>query len=241
MLVVAVETRHAALTSRQHFSIHNFQFLIDKIMSEILSYSNQTSQGSSEDWIPVEPYQDDDIARIKDPDGGLSRNPRTAIPSPFAQLDLVKNAFAQLANPNLRGAAMNERLVSNALDVMQLLFDFENHKDYLRIVRWNRDEQLELLKNNPSHRLYGETLGLFLSTDMVYNFDQLHDWYILMYDNQVLGGTSPASLVMAAPVSGPVEAIKVDEEEEYEEEEVYEDDDIEATKVINTADLRLGE
>ena len=180
-------------------------------MSEILSYSNKTSQGSSEDWIPVEPYQDDDIARIKDPDGGLSRNPRTAIPSPFAQLDLVKNAFAQLANPNLRGAAMNERLVSNALDVMQLLFDFENHKDYLRIVRWNRDEQLEQLKSNPSHRLYGETLGLFLSTDMVYNFDQLHDWYILMYDNQVLGGTSPASLVMAAPVSGPVEAIKVEQ------------------------------
>ncbi|MBQ5316165.1 MAG: DivIVA domain-containing protein [Oscillospiraceae bacterium] len=34
---------------------------------------------------------------------------------------------------------------------------------------------------------------------------------------------------------------EVDEEEEYEEEEVYEDDDIEATKVINTADLRLGE
>ena len=180
-------------------------------MSEILSYSNKTSQGSSDDWIPVEPYQDDDIARIKDPDGGLSRNPRTAIPSPFAQLDLVKNAFTQLANPNLRGAAMNERLVSNALDVMQLLFDFENHKDYLRIVRWNRDEQLDTLRSNPAHRLYGETLRLFLSTDMVYNFDQLHDWYILMYDNQVLGGTSPASLVMAAPVSGPVEGIKVEQ------------------------------
>ncbi len=180
-------------------------------MSEILSYSNKTSHGGSEDWIPVEPYQDDDIARIKDPDGGLSRNPRTAIPSPFAQLDLVKNAFVQLSNPSLRGAAMNERLVSNALDVMQLLFDFENHKDYLRIVRWNRDEQLEVLTSNPTHRLYGETLRLFLSTDMVYNFDQLHDWYILMYDNQVLGGTSPASLVMAAPVSGPVEAIKVEQ------------------------------
>ena len=180
-------------------------------MSEILSYSNKTSQGSSEDWIPIEPYQDDDIARIKDPDGGLSRNPRTAIPSPFAQLDLVKNAFAQLANPNLRGAAMNERLVSNALDVMQLFFDFENHKDYLRIVRWNRDEQLETLMANPSHRLYGETLRLFLNSDMVYNFDQLHDWYILMYDNQVLGGTSPSSLVMAAPVSGAVEAIKVEQ------------------------------
>ncbi len=144
-------------------------------MSEILSYSNKTSRAGNEDWIAVEPYQDDDIARIKDPDGGLSRNPRTAIPSPFAQLDLVKNAFSQLANPNLRGAAMNERLVSNALDVMQLLFDFENHKDYLRIVRWNRDEQLQQLKSDPNHRLYGETLELFLASDTVYNFDDLQD------------------------------------------------------------------
>ena len=73
-------------------------------MSNVLSYSNKTAKTGQDDWIPVEPYTDDDIKQIKDPDGGLSRNPRTAIPSPFAQLDLVKNAFVQLANPMLRGA-----------------------------------------------------------------------------------------------------------------------------------------
>ena len=72
-------------------------------MSEILSYSNNTSKSGEEDWIGHAPYSDDDIARIKDPDGGLSENPRTAIPSPLAQLDLVKNAFKQLANERLRG------------------------------------------------------------------------------------------------------------------------------------------
>ena len=180
-------------------------------MSEILSYSNKTSRGGAEDWIPVEPYQDDDIARIKDPDGGLARSPRTAIPSPFAQLDLVKNAFAQLANPNLRGAAMNERLVSNALDVAQLFFDFENHKKQLRIVRWNREEQLAQLRVNPHHRLYGETLELFLASDSVYNFDTLHDWHIIIWDNKVLGGTSPSTVVMAAPVTGAVHDIKVEQ------------------------------
>lgn len=117
-------------------------------MSEILSYSNNTSKNGEEDWIGHAPYSDDDIARIKDPDGGLSENPRTAIPSPLAQLDLVKNAFKQLANERLRGARMNERLVSNALDVAQLFFDYENHKDYLRIIRWNREECLEQLKSN---------------------------------------------------------------------------------------------
>ncbi len=180
-------------------------------MSNILSYNNKTSRNGNDDWIGIDPYSDDEIKQIKDPDGGLSRNPRTAIPSPFAQLDLVKNAFAALSNPRLSGAAMNVRLVSNALDVAQLLFDFENHKDYVRIVRWNRDEQLDQLLHSPSHRLYGETLKLFLGADKVYNFDDLHDWYILLCGSQVIGGTSPASLVMAAPVSAPVEAVKVEQ------------------------------
>ena len=180
-------------------------------MSEILSYSNNTSKNGEEDWIAHAPYSDDDIARIKDPDGGLSENPRTAIPSPLAQLDLVKNAFKQLSNERLRGARMNERLVSNALDVAQLFFDYENHKDYLRIIRWNREECIEQLKANPQHRLYGETLDLFLRSDKVYNFDLLKDWYILMWDRKVLGGTSPASIVMAAPALGAIDAIKVEQ------------------------------
>lgn len=180
-------------------------------MSDKLSYSNNASGASSDGWNPRDTYQDDDIARIKDPDGGLSSSPRTAIPSPFAQLDLIKNAFAQLANPNLAGAVMNERLVSNALDVAQLFFDFENHKDYLRIIRWNRDENLAQLKADPTHALYGQTLELFLCSDTVYNFNTLSDWFILMYDNQVLGGTSPSSLVMAAPAVRQIDAIHVEQ------------------------------
>ena len=104
-------------------------------MSQVLSYNKKTTKTSAQDWIPVTPYVDDDIKQIKDPNGGMSENPRTAIPSPFAQLDLVKNAFEHLAsNARLSGSMMDKRLVSNALDVAQLFFDFENHKDYLHIV-----------------------------------------------------------------------------------------------------------
>ena len=74
-------------------------------MSKILSYNNKTTKSVSADWIAVEPYSDDDIRQIKDPNGGLSQNPRTAIPSPFAQLDLVKNAFEHL-QPSPQLAAM---------------------------------------------------------------------------------------------------------------------------------------
>ena len=181
-------------------------------MSKILSYNNKTTKTSSEDWIAVEPYSDDDIRQIKDPNGGLSRNPRTAIPSPFAQLDLVKNAFEHLqpTPQGMVGIASEQIMVSNALDVAQLFFEYENHRDQLHIVRWNKTAELERLKASPEHRLYGETLELFLQADRVYNFAQLQDWYILLLNNQVIGGTSPCSFTMAAPNVGVVESVNVE-------------------------------
>ncbi|MBR1934712.1 MAG: hypothetical protein IJ835_01520 [Muribaculaceae bacterium] len=183
-------------------------------MSQVLSYNNKTTKTAAGDWIAVAPYVDDDIRRIHDPNGGLSVNPRTAIPSPFAGLDLVKNAFERLAgNPRLDGTLMDKRLVSNALDVAQLFFDYENHKDYLHIVRWNRDEQIERLKSSAEHRLYGETLELFLNSDSKYNFDRLTDWYILLWNSQVIGATSPSSFTIAVPRERelPINAIKVEQ------------------------------
>lgn len=181
-------------------------------MSKILSYNNKTTKTSSEDWIQVEPYTDDDIRQIKDPNGGLSRNPRTAIPSPFAQLDLVKNAFEHLqpTPQGMAGIASEQIMVSQALDVAQLFFEFENHSHQLHIVRWNKATELERLKASPEHRLYGETLELFLQADRVYNFAQLQDWYILLYNNQVIGATSPCSFTMAAPNMSVVDTVNVE-------------------------------
>ena len=183
-------------------------------MSKILSYNNKTTKTADRDWIPVEPYDDDDIRAIRDPNGGQSENPHTAIPSPFAQLDLVKNAFEHLAaGVNLGGTMMDKRLVSNALDIAQLLFDYESHKEYLHIVRWNRDEQIARLKSEPEHRLYGETLELFLNSDTKYNFGLLTDWYVLMWHNRVIGATSPSSFTMGVPREStePVAGIMVEQ------------------------------
>ena len=181
-------------------------------MSNILSYNNKTTKTASEDWIAVEPYADDDIRQIKDPNGGLSRNPRTAIPSPFAQLDLVKNAFEHLTTgrQNMQGIVSERIMVSNALDVAQLFFEFANHRDYLHIVRWNREEEIARLKSEPQHRLYGETLELFLQSDKVYNFRDMHDCYIIMLHNQVIGATSPTSLTMAAPDATAMPSVNVE-------------------------------
>ena len=82
-------------------------------MSKILSY-NKKSNG--EDWFDINhQYSRDEIDSISDPSAGLTENPRTAIPSPFAQMDLVKNAFLRLSyNAILKGQQQDERLVSQA-------------------------------------------------------------------------------------------------------------------------------
>lgn len=168
-------------------------------MSKILSYNNKTT---GEGWIPLtSQYNADEINMISDPNGGLSKTPRTAIPSPFAQMDLVKNAFKRLSmSPNLQGEQMDEKLVANALDVAQLFFNYGELHDKLRIVEWNRDVQLAMLKQNIQHKLLGETIEMFLEQDKeAFNFDRMDRIYFLVYGNQVVGSTSPVTLFMATP------------------------------------------
>lgn len=175
-------------------------------MSKILSYNNKTT---GEGWIQLNgQYSADEIEQITDSNDGLTPTPRTAIPSPFAQMDLVKNAFARLAeHNNLHGELMDERLVSNALDVAQLFFNFDELKNKLHIVVWNKENEIAALKNSSQHRLLGETIEMFLSQDRdAFNFDKMHNLFFIVSGNQVLGGTSPVSLFMATPNDSSIDA-----------------------------------
>lgn len=168
-------------------------------MSKILSYNKKTT---GEGWIALTgQYAADEINMIDDPNGGLTKTPRTAIPSPFAQMDLVKNAFRRLAaHKDLHGELMDEKLVSNALDVAQLFFNYGELKEMLHIVCWNRSAQLERLKNEQEHQLLGETLEMFLEQDKeAFNFDRMDKLFFLVYGNRVVGSTSPVTLFMATP------------------------------------------
>ena len=169
-------------------------------MSKILSYNRKTS---GEDWVRLTAqYGADEIEMISDPDGGLSAMPRTAIPSPFAQMDLVKNAFNRLSqHTHLHGERMDEKLVSDALDIAQLLFNIREYNDgTVRIVEWDRAEGIAAMKADKSHRLLAETMEMFLSQDAsAFNFDRMDRLFFLIANSKTIGGTSPATLFMAAP------------------------------------------
>lgn len=168
-------------------------------MSKILSYNNKTT---GEGWIDINTqYSADEIEMIADPNGGLSQMPRTAIPSPFAQMDLAKNAFKRLSmHDNLQGELMDEKLVANALDIAQLMFNYKELSQKLRIEVWDKATALPLLKQNAQHRLLGETLEMYLEQDKdAFNFDKTDKLFFLVYGNQVVGSTSPVSLFIASP------------------------------------------
>lgn len=172
-------------------------------MSKILSYNNKTT---GEGWIPLsDQYSADEINQISDPNGGLSPMSRTAIPSPFAQMDLVKNAFRRLAmSVTLQGEVMDERLVAGALDVAQLFFNLPELRQKVKVVEWNRDVELQTLAQDPHHKLLADTMAMFLEQDKeAFNFDRMDRLYFLVLDGEVIGSTSPVTLFMATPNAMP--------------------------------------
>lgn len=139
---------------------------------------------------------------IKDPmvsNVGVSK-PITSIPSPFAQIDLVKTAFKVVADSkDLKGQTVYHQLVSNALDIAEIFFNIDKLKDKVEILFWDKTDLNSL--SSPVHVLVKHVLETYLQ-DTGYNFDKMDRLFMLNYIGDgrpssglnILGGTSPATL-----------------------------------------------
>ena len=172
-------------------------------MSKLFGYTNKGGQN----WFKSDAYSDKEIESIKDPEGGSEVSLPTAIPSPFARMDLVKTAFNNITKtPNLRSYSKDgkviagendDKLVSDTLDLAEILFNYDTIKDKIKIIIWDRDRELQILKNstNIGHKHLADTLELYLDQDQTsYNFDLLKRLYLIEYNHKIIGGTSPATL-----------------------------------------------
>jgi hypothetical protein len=175
-------------------------------MSKIFGYTKKGGQH----WFNSDAYSDKEIEAIKDPEGGSEISLPTAIPSPFARIDLVKTAFRNIAkSPNLKAYTKDgnvvsgkddEKLVSDALDLAEMLFNIDSIKDKIKIIVWDKESEIEKLKtsSNKGHRQLAETLELYLEQDKEsYNFDLLKRLYLVEYNHKIIGCTSPATLFFA--------------------------------------------
>jgi hypothetical protein len=171
-------------------------------MKGSFGYSNT----GGKDWANVSAYDDKQIEAIKDPEGGAEISLPAAIPSPFARIDLVKTAFANICKTeNLRATTKSgdviaskddEKLVSDCLDLAEMLFNADNIKDNLRIIEWKKDEEIEKLENGTdAQRRFAKTLKLYLGQDRAdYNFDSMDALYLVEYNYKIIGCTSPVTM-----------------------------------------------
>lgn len=157
------------------------------------------------DWAKSQEYTKNVIKNIQDPNGQTSRREITSIPSPFARMHLVKNAFRIVADSeDLYGNTIHHKLVSDSLDVGELFFNVNKLRDKVRILIWDKNSDLQLLlnSNDDRQRLLGETLRLYLEQDAEeFHFNKLRRIYLLDYigpgrpaQMNIIGATSPASL-----------------------------------------------
>lgn len=145
-----------------------------------------------------EAYGPSVIEKIPNPDGDFSKREPTSIPSPFARIDLVRTAFKYVVDKNeLEGNTIYHKLISDCFDVGEMFFKIDSLGSKAQIKSWDKNIDLNTLKNstNPRHKLYGETLDLFLRQDKeTYNFDSLNRMFFILYDFRIIGGTSPSTL-----------------------------------------------
>lgn len=144
------------------------------------------------------------IDSISDPIEATNKYEITSIPSPFARIDLVKQAFKIVADTALDGMTAYHKLVSDSLDVGQIFFNIEKYRKQIEIIVWDKTTDLaELLESdNDAHQRLGKTYATFLQQDgSQYNFNQMDCIYLLNYidpsstkEMDIIGATSPATL-----------------------------------------------
>ena len=164
-----------------------------------------TGNNNLEGWGTSSAYGNAAIKAIKDPNGATCKKEITSIPSPFARMDLVKTAFKIITDSkNLDGNSIHHKLVSDCLDVGEIFFNIDKFRDKVRILIWDSKNDLQTLlnSNNDKHRLFGETLRLYLEQDAAaFNFGQLDRIYLLDYigpdkpgQMNIIGATSSTTL-----------------------------------------------
>lgn len=187
-----------------------------------LHASGDTQRG----WDESDVIGIDAINSIEDPEDSTSKKEITSIPSPFARMDLVRQAFKYIVDKKLTadstGKTMYHKLVSDALDIGEIFFNIDKYlgKDF-EVAVWSLDniERLKTMPGSPEAQLLGNTLDLFVDSDMknTRKFDNngveipschlgnIQDIYILKYigkgapedsalGDHIVGATSPYTL-----------------------------------------------
>jgi len=188
-----------------------------KTKTNIFCIDIEDKQGKVPGYIPE--YVD--TTKISDGDSAKDRESInkmcTSIPTPFARMFLFRTAFkeVQQRQENVRNqgelthdeTGLYNYLVSDCLDMLEFIF-YYGHREEFGVIEWDKnvelDQMLSPAKNTKpgfvhtmEHDRLSRALKDHLEKDSVLKYTQ--KIYLFTWNNVVVGGTSPFSLVYTSP------------------------------------------
>ena len=165
-------------------------------------HSAPVSAANVQDWTRTGVIAGNLIDNIQENEVNNPSKIGTSIPSPFARMFLFNTAFKMVnarsfSDHHLGGDAYYQ-IVSECLDLLELLF---TQPGSLTMKEWNKAVQLNALSNSPKkeHKNLARALEDTMSptvSDALASIDRIYMFY---YNNTLIGGTSPFTLVFTAP------------------------------------------
>lgn len=117
-----------------------------------------------------------------------------ALPTPFARFFVVNEAFRRLHEQKINSTAAGlayERLVSDCLDVYELLFEQEYHRSHnekIVIKEWKKEDALPSLKKDVP--ILGDSIDNYYNDDLGVNTETLYFIVFVAEGKEYLLGTS---------------------------------------------------
>ena len=192
-------------------------------MSKVLRLHNGTAATGGDNingWGHSTLINDRAIESIIAPQGDDARFEITSIPSPFARMDLVMQAF-KFVNDRIdaakttkdveaafNGVTIHHKMVSDMLDVAELFFNIDKYttppNQIIKLGHWCYSSAIAGLQADADQmkRLFGDTLDLFVRTDQsngdVYQLKNLNDMFFLKY----VGDNAPSKAALPGHIIG---------------------------------------
>jgi hypothetical protein len=173
---------------------------------------HKTKNPTDEGWHQISgAINSDQIMEIADTEGRKATRGLTSVPSPFARMHLFATAFDMVNKDGHNQDSVYHRMVSQCLDMLELLFNYQGYKKAkanLSITKWSRDNEIQAMLSSPhpNQRLLGKTLQLFLEQEGdTGTFNSVRDIYVIKYDYQLIGGSSPLTLFFTNPDLKPID------------------------------------
>lgn len=162
------------------------------------------------DWKASDKIEPADVREIMDKTNIPTTSAGSSIPTPIARMFLFKTAFeimaAQVGDDQVESKSIYAGLVSETLDVLELLYKSGSDSEKFEYVKWefessqNKDKLIEFFGPQHGHRLLAES---FIQASSQPPFNGKIEITLIYYKEGakkiLMGGTSPFTFVFTSP------------------------------------------